>query len=185
MSPPPSAQDRIPTFLRPSPLRIRLSPLAAANQDHWRHRILPLIISAKAFVPRSKSVSPLRLFNFILTSAISSDKITLARGRGSQLEDEDGNGIIPLNDCLNVRPRGAACLSPLGRSVLVTLPPAARPGAVLPFRLLSFVLSENEERSRRSRFPPIVVMDEPTKSALQLASSCAALSVITPRLRLF
>ena len=103
------------------------APLAAANQDHWRHRILPLIISANAFVPRSISVSLwLGLFNFILASAILSDKITLARGRGSQLEDEDGNGIIPLNDCLNVRPRGAACLSPLGRSVLVTLPPAAR-----------------------------------------------------------
>ena len=52
-----------------------------------------------------------------------------------------------------------------------------RPGALLPFRLPSFVLSENEEPSRRSRFPPIPATD-------RLATSCAAWSACTPELRL-
>ena len=148
------------------------------SQRPWiilRRRILPLIISANAFVqsrpgfiPRSVGLAPplhsppLHLFNFILASAISSDKITLA---DADADADDGNGIIPLNDCPSA-PRGMS-VAVRARSLCLVAAPPRRPGAVLAFRLLSFVLGENRERSRRSRFPPILGTDRPSARALQ------------------
>ena len=155
MSPPPSAQDRIPTFLRPSPLRIRLSrascsgepgSLAAPNfaTHYFRQGVCPTVEISLAPPPVQ--------FHTHKCNFIGQD-----HARGSRLEDEDGNGIIPLNDCLPVCPREAACLSPLGRSVLVTLPPAARrpppaPGQFCHFdsSLLSSVRTKNEVADRAS-----------------------------------
>ena len=157
LRPRPPARDRIPFFARPSSSS-SFSPsefgyrLLQRPRIEFCHSLFPPTRLSHGLAPPSLP----SLFHFILASAISSD--------------EDGNGIIPLTDCPSVHLRGASvafrtlCCVPFRRR---------RPGALLPFRLPSFVLSENEEPSRRSRFPPIPATRR-RGAALRLATSCAA-----------
>ena len=153
------ARDRIPFFARPSSSS-SFSPsefgyrLLQRPRIEFCHSLFPPTRLSHGLAP--PSLPP--LFHFILASAISSD--------------EGVNGIIPLTDCPSVPLRGASvafrtlCCVPFRRR-------RRRPGALLPFRLPSFVLSENEEPSRRSRFPPIPATSR-RGAALRLATSCAA-----------
>ena len=152
------ARDRIPFFARPAsffPPSEFGYRLLQRPRIEFCHSLFPPTRLSHGLAPPSLP----SLLNFILASAISSD--------------EDGNGIILLTDCPSVPLRGASvafrslCCVPFCRRR------RRRPGALLPFRLPSFVLSENEEPSRRSRFPPIPATSR-RGAALRLATSCAA-----------
>ena len=172
----------VPSALRPRSHSHFFAPLSSPNSAiasrsdpgsfsaaEFCHSLFPptRLSSPVPGLSHGRSVSllpspPLHLFNFILASAISSDKITLA---DADADADDGNGIIPLNDCPSA-PRGMS-VAVRARSLCLVAAPPRRPGAVLAFRLLSFVLGENRERSRRSRFPPILGTDRPSARALQ------------------